>query len=70
MQRIVNDEEMWQKFLVSNRAENYEVMSSLLRSCEVLGSKMSLKVHFLPPRLHFSHENLGDIFAEHCEGCH
>ena len=60
-----------QKFLGSHRAENYdEVVSNLLHSYEVLGCKMSLKVHFLASHLHFFHRNLGDVSDEHCERFH
>ena len=53
------------KVLGSEKAENFEdAVANLLYSYDVLGCKMSLKVHFLESHLNFFHENLGNISDE------
>ena len=44
-----------------------EEFDKMLKEDDVLGSKMSLKVHFLASHLHFFHKNLGDVSDEHGE---
>ena len=66
-----------QNFLGSHRADNYaDLVTNLWHSYEILGCKMSLKVHFLASHLHFFHKNLEKFFrlawreisSRHC--CH
>ena len=60
-----------QNFLGSHRVANFaELVTNLLHSYEVLGCKMSLKVHFLASHLHFFYKNLGNVSDEHGERFH
>ena len=60
-----------QNFLGFHRADNYaELVTNLLHSYEVLGCKMSLKVHFLASHLYFFYKNLGNVSDEHGEKFH
>ena len=53
-------------FLGNHKAANYQdVVQDLLTSYKVMGSNMSLKVHFLESHLLFSQENLREVNDEH-----
>ena len=46
------------------------MLANLLRNYHIMGSKMSLKVHFLHLPLPFFHENLGAVSDKHGERFH
>jgi hypothetical protein len=57
--------------LKANRVPNYkELVGQLLSCCEKLGCNMSLKIHFLHPRLDFFPKNCGAVSVEHGERFH
>ena len=59
------------KFLGNERADNYEeIVQQLLESFRELGSRMSLKIHFLHQHLNFFPDNLGAVSDEHGERFH
>jgi hypothetical protein len=58
-------------FLGNIRAENYQdLVQKLLKTFQVMGSRMSLKIHFLHSHLDFFPPNLGDVSDEHGERFH
>lgn len=58
-------------FLGNKRADNYkEIVQQLLESFRKLGSRMSLKIHFLHQHLNFFPDNLGAVSDEHGERFH
>ena len=67
--------EAWQSFVevVNNflgnyRADNYtELVKNMLKAYKNMGSRMSLKIHFLHSHLDFFPENLGAVSDEHGE---
>jgi hypothetical protein len=60
-----------QNFLGNHRADNYaELVSNMLAAYQQLGSRMSLKIHFLHSHLDFFPTNLGDVSDEHGERFH
>ena len=53
-------------FLGRNKADNYEdLVETLLQTYSKLGSKMSLKMHYLHSQLDFFRPNLEDANEEH-----
>ena len=60
------------KFLGNERADNYEeiVQQLLMESFRELGSRMSLKIHFLHQHLNFFPDTLGAVSDEHGERLH
>ena len=62
---------MTDKFLGNERPDNYEeIVQQLLVSFGELGSRMSLKIHFLHQHLNFFSDNLGALSDEHGERFH
>lgn len=60
-----------ENFLGNKRAENYtELVDNMLKKYEQLGSRMSLKIHFLHSHLDFFPPNLGSVSDEHGERFH
>jgi hypothetical protein len=58
-------------FLGTYRADNYaELVETLLQRFQKMGSRMSLKIHFLHSHLDFFPSNLGDVSDEHGERFH
>jgi hypothetical protein len=58
-------------FLGKNKCENYEeIVDSLIQHYEVLGYRMSVKLHYLHSNLQFIRPNLGDVSEEHGERFH
>lgn len=58
-------------FLGNNKDQNYEqIVEELLESYNLLGCRMSLKIHFLHSRLSFFPENLGAVSDEQGERFH
>ena len=58
-------------FLGKNKCENYEeIVESLIQHYEVLGYRMSVKLHYLHSNLEFFRPNLGDVSEEHGECFH
>ena len=60
-----------ENFLVNHRAENYiEIVENMIEAFRHLGSRMSLKLHFLHSHLKFFSDNLGAASDEHSERFH
>ena len=60
-----------ENFLGNHRAENYiEVVENMIEAFRHLGSRMSLKLHFLHSHLEFFPDNLGAVSDEHGERFH
>jgi hypothetical protein len=58
-------------FLGKNKCENYEeIVGSLIQHYEVLGCRMSVKLHYLLSHFQFFRPNLGDVSEEHGECFH
>ena len=58
-------------FLGRNKADNYEdLVETLLQTYCKLGSRMSLKLHYLHSHLDFFRPNLADVSEEHGERFH
>jgi hypothetical protein len=58
-------------FLGKNKYENYlEIVESLIQHYEVLGYRMSVKLHYLHSHLEFFRPDLGDVSEEHDERFH
>ena len=54
------------KFLENHKAENHhQLIQNMLKSCERMGCRMSLKMHFLHSHLDFFPANLGAVSDEH-----
>ena len=50
------------EFLGNTKASNYRyLVNVMLRSFQALGSRMSIKLHYLFSHLHYFPENLGDV---------
>ena len=60
-----------QNVLGNHRSENYvELVENMLTAFQVMGARMSLKMHFLHSHLDFFPPNLGDVSDEHGERFH
>ena len=60
-----------ENFLGNHKAENYiEIVENMIEAFRRLGSKMSLKLHFLHSHLEFFPDNLGAVSDEHGERFH
>jgi hypothetical protein len=60
-----------QNFLGNHRSQEYEkVVHDLLKSFQVLGARMSIKLHFLCSHLDYFPENCGDYSEEQGERFH
>jgi hypothetical protein len=58
-------------FLGNSKCRHYEeLVESLIQHYEVLGCRMSVKLHYLLSRLEFFRSNLGDVSEEHGERVH
>ena len=58
-------------FLGRNKADHYkDLMETLLQTYCKLGSRMSLKMHYLHSHLDFFRSNLADVSEEHGERFH
>lgn len=58
-------------FLGNNRSENYTgLVENLMKHYELLGCRMSIKMHYLHSHLSFFKQNLGDVSEEHGERFH
>jgi hypothetical protein len=58
-------------FLGKNKCENYEeIVESLIQHYEVLGCRMSVKLHYFHSNLEFFIPNLGHVSKEHGERFH
>lgn len=74
----VNEKKAWQAFksIVSNFLGNYRspeherVVEDLLLSYQVLGARMSIKMHFLSSHLDYFPENCGDVSEKQGERFH
>ena len=55
-------------FLGNTRVQDYQAcIEKFLKSFDYMGSRMSLKIHFLHSHLNFSPPNLGAVCDEHGE---
>ena len=60
-----------ENFLVNHRAENYiDIVENMIEAFRRLGSRMSLKLHFLHSQLEFFPDNLGAVSDEHSKRFH
>ena len=60
-----------ENFLGNHRAENYiKIVENMIEPFRRLGSRMSLKLHFLHSHLEFFPDNLGAVSDEHGERFH
>ena len=60
-----------ENFLGNHKAENYiEIVENMIEAFRRLGSRMSLKLHFLHSHLEFFPDNLGAVSDEHGENFH
>ena len=60
-----------ENFLGNHKAENYiEIVENMIEAFGRLGSRMSLKLHFLHSHLEFFPDNLGAVSDEHGERFH
>jgi hypothetical protein len=58
-------------FLGNNKSKNYaELVENLMKHYELLGCRMSVKMHYLHSHLSFFKQNLGDVSEEHGERFH
>jgi hypothetical protein len=58
-------------FLGKNKCETYEeIVESLIQRYEILGYRMSVKLHYLHSHLQLFRPNLGDVSEEHGERFH
>ena len=58
-------------FLGNKRNQNYkELVKKLIKSCQNMGCRMSVKLYFLCSHLDFFQENLGNFHEEHGERFH
>ena len=76
--RTALERDAWQSFrnvvhgfLRRNKADNYkDLAETLLQTYFKLGSRMSLKMHYLHSHLDFFRPNLADVSEEHGERFH
>ena len=60
-----------ENFLGNHKAENYiEIVENMIEAFRRLGSRMSLKLHFLHSHLEFFPDNLDAVSDEHGERFH
>ena len=60
-----------ENFLGNHKAENYiEIVENIIEAFRHLGSRMSLKLHFLHSHLEFFPDNLSAVSDEHSERFH
>ena len=60
-----------ENFLGNHKAENYiEIVENVIEAFRRLGSRMSLKLHFLHSHLEFFPDNLGAVSDDHGETFH
>ena len=60
-----------QEFLGNTKASNYQyLVDMMLRNFQALGSRMSIKLHYLFSHLDYFPENLGDVSEEQIERFH
>ena len=60
-----------ENFLGNHRVENYiKIVENMIEAFRRLGSRMSLKLHFLHSHLEFFPDNLGAVSDEHSERFH
>ena len=58
-------------FLGNTKADNYRVLvSKLLQAFQILGSNMSVKVHFLHSHVDYFPDNIGAVSEEQGERLH
>jgi hypothetical protein len=58
-------------FVGNNKCENYEeIVEFLVEHYEVVGRRMSVKLHSLHSQLELFRPNLGDVSQGHGEGFH
>ena len=58
-------------FLGKHQRDDHAMLeSNLIRSCEKLGCRIFLKLHFLYSHLDFFRDNLGNVSEEHGERFH
>lgn len=60
-----------QNFLGNKKSPNYKkLVRDMIRSFQVLGCNMTIKMHFLDSHIDFFPDKLGDFSEEHGERCH